>query len=110
MGSRPLDKESLGRRRPQLPGQRLADLDHLLGGTRHDVVAPQGFLLVVAAGTSRRATELGVAGSAQCGRTVWIAVRIAVVWMQLDHAMVGVDARLMTNCVCQCERTAERER
>src|SRR5258706_12538935 len=68
------------------------------------------FFLVVAAGAGRRAAELGVAGSAQCGRTVWIAVRIAVVWMRLDHAVVGVVARLMTNCVCKCEGTGERER
>src|SRR5258705_1448975 len=44
----------------------------------------RGFLLVVAAGTRRGATVLGVAGSAQCGRTVCIAVRIAVVRMQDD--------------------------
>ena len=43
---------------------------------------PEGVLLVVAAGTGRRAAELGGPGSAQCGRTVWIAVRIAVVGTQ----------------------------
>ena len=70
----------------------------------------RGFFLVVAAGTRRRAAELGVTGSAQCGRTVWIAVRIAVVWMQLDHAVVGPVALPMMNCVCECERAVERER
>src|SRR5260221_343775 len=46
----------------------------------------RGFLLVPAAGTGRRAAELGRAGAAQRGRTVWIAIRIAVVRMQLHHA------------------------
>jgi hypothetical protein len=31
---------------------------------RYGVMVPQGLLLVVAAGTGRRATELGVAGAA----------------------------------------------
>jgi hypothetical protein len=70
-------------------------------------MALKGFLLVVAAGTGRGTSELGIAGPAQCGRTVWIAVRIAVVRMLLDLAVVGLDARLMTNCVCKCERTGE---
>ena len=42
----------------------------------------RGLFLVVAASAGRRAAELGGPGSAQRGRTVWIAVRIAVVGMQ----------------------------
>jgi hypothetical protein len=77
---------------------------------------PKGVLLVVAAGTGRRATELGIAGSAQCGRTIWIAVRIAVVRMQDDWRRsipingIGPDVRLVTNCVGYCGRAGERER
>jgi hypothetical protein len=76
----------------------------------------RGSLLVVAAGTRRRAAELGRAGSAQCGRTVWIAVRIAVVRMQDDWRRsipihgIGPDPRLMTNRVRKRERAGEHER
>jgi hypothetical protein len=40
-----------------------------------------GTLLVVAARARRRPAVLGASGSAQCGRAVCIAVRIAVVRM-----------------------------
>ena len=49
-----------------------------------------------------------LAGSAQCGQTVWIAV----VRMQMDHAdstAMGSDDRPMMTCVCQRERAEERE-
>ena len=76
----------------------------------------RGVFLVITAGTGRRAAERGGAGSAQCGRTVWIAIRIAVVRMQDDwrrgipiHGM-GPGARLMTNRVRKGERAGERER
>src|SRR5260221_13640444 len=72
--------------------------------------AMRGFLLVPAAGTGRRAAELGRAGAAQRGRTVWIAIRIAVVRMQLHHpgcTVMGLDFRL-GGCVCKCDR-GERE-
>ena len=57
--------------------------DSLAGGDQSWRMAMR-ILLVVAAGTGRRAAELGIAGSAQCGRTIWISVRIAVVRMQGD--------------------------
>jgi hypothetical protein len=52
--------------------------------------------------------SVAIAGSAQCGRTVWIAV----VGMQMDHAdstAMGSDDRLMMICVCKRERAEERE-
>src|SRR6266404_2550482 len=71
----------------------------------------RGFLLVITAGTGRRAAELGAARSAQCGRAVWIAVRIAVVRMQPDHADIPVmGLGLMTTRLCKCDRAGERER
>jgi hypothetical protein len=48
------------------------------------------------------------AGSAHCGRTVWIAV----VRMQMDHAdntAMGSDDRAMMTRACKRERAEERE-
>jgi hypothetical protein len=70
----------------------------------------RGFLLVVAAGTGDRAAELGVARSAQCGRAVWIAVRIAVVRMHPDHADSLVMGLGPMTRLCKCDRAGERER
>lgn len=59
---------------------------------------------VVAAGARRRAAERRVSGAAQRRRTVRIAVRVAVVRMQLDHAggtVIGPHGRFMMNCVCK---------
>jgi hypothetical protein len=52
--------------------------------------------------------SVAIAGSAQRGRTVWIAV----VRMQMDHAdstAMGSDDRLMMICGCKRERAEERE-
>jgi hypothetical protein len=76
-----------------------------------------GSLLEVAAGTRRVATELGTAGSAQRGRTVRTAVRIAVVRLELElplvaHAVrvaVVMDVRHMTIGLRRCARGGERE-
>ena len=68
--------------------------------------------LVVAGGTRRRAAELGRAGSAQCGRTVWIAIRIAVVRMQEDwRRSIPIDGMGsdVTNWLSKCARAGERE-
>ena len=70
----------------------------------------RGFLLVVAAGTGNRAAELGVARSAQCGRAVRIAIRIAVVRMHPDLAdspVMGLGPMIR---LCKCDRAGERER
>jgi arginase family enzyme len=54
-------------------------------GTRFAPMRPLGTLIALReGGTGRRTSELGIAGSVQCGRTVWIAVRIVVVRMQDD--------------------------
>ena len=66
--------------------------------------------LVFAAATGRRAAELGVARSAQCGRAVWIAVWIAVVRMQMDHADSPVMSLGAMTRLCKCDRAGERER
>ena len=77
----------------------------------------RGFLLILAAGTGRRAAELGGAGPAQCGRTACSAVRIAVVHRTARHPahadspVMGLDARPMTGArLCKCECAWECER
>jgi hypothetical protein len=74
--------------------------------------------LEVAAGTRRVATELGAAGSAQRGRTVRTAIRIAVVRLELElpliaHAAVRIaivmDVRHMTLGLRKRARAGEGE-
>ena len=76
------------------------------------------FLLIVTTAAGHRAAEFGGAGSAQRGRTVGIAVRIAVVGAQSTRACqrhtpmqqdVSPDARLMTNRICKRECTGEHQ-
>jgi hypothetical protein len=89
------------------PGERLRPIRDRFSRT----AAPD--FLVVATGARRRAAELGIASSAQRGRTVCIAVGIAVIRMQHHHRpsvhVIAPATRLMTNRLRKRERAGESE-